>query len=717
VKTIYDWGAGFGGRIIKDRLWFYESNRWWGATEYQPGAFFNMSTSPFTYIPDPSRQGFIGINTWDVGGRLTWQAAAKHKITFTESRQNNCQCPVTVSATSTQEAAQNIHYDPMYLTYGTWNYPASNRLLFEGGVSYFYQPLKFLLDDQQFPGAIGIRELSTGIQYAGAGISGFSTSGGVISTQGRLNPLNQRFSVSYVGGSHAIKFGEQLLEGFQTVNQEIPHELGYLFLNGRPNTIIQHAGPYLFDVRIRTLGLFAQDQWTLHRFTFNLGVRFDQLVGWDPAGTRQAGPFIPSFSYSEVDNVPNFKDLNPRLGAAYDLFGNGKTAVKGSIGRYVAGVGTELAIVNHPVGTVVTSATRTWNDLNGDFVPNCDLTNFAANGECGALNNQLFGQPFRNTFYDPSVLEGWGNRPFSWQGALSIQHELRPGIALNAGYFYTQYHNFTVTQNQLVTPADFTPYCVTAPADPRLPGGGGNQICGLYDVVPAKFGQVRNLATQSSAFGNQVERFDGIDIGANSRFGAGGFLQGGVSLGRKKTDTCFLNNRPDVTATDYTTGVVGPVTTPRNSAFCSVTPPWSAGTQFKLFGVYPLPLGFEPSFTFQNLPPSFTTATYNAPNAVIVPSLGRNLSACGAAAMCTSTAVVGLVPPATMYLDRVNLLDVRLTKIVKVAGARVKGMIDLYNVFNNNTILDINPTFGPAWLRPTSIVGGRLFKLGVQLDF
>ena len=69
--------------------------------------------------------------------------------------------------------------------------------------------------------------------------------------------------------------------------------------------------------------------------------------------------------------------------------------------------------------------------------------------------------------------------------------------------------------------------------------------------------------------------------------------------------------------------------------------------------------------------------------------------------------------------DRFSLLDLRLTKVMRVAGARVKGMVDIYNVFNDNTILDVNATFGPVWLRPTSIVGGRLFKFGAgdRIDF
>src|SRR5207248_10350 len=126
-----------------------------------------------------------------------------------------------------------------------------------------------------------------------------------------------------------------------------------------------------------------------------------------------------------------------------------------------------------------------------------------------------------------------------------------------------------------------------------------------------------------------------------------GLLQGGVSVGRKVTDYCYVNSHPEVSVWDVTTGIGSAVTTARTSPFCRVAPPWSAGTQFKLNGVYPLRWGIEPSFTFQNLPGSYVMATYNAPNAAVAPALGRNLAACGAAVTCTSTAAVSLIPPAT----------------------------------------------------------------------
>ena len=246
-----------------------------------------------------------------------------------------------------------------------------------------------------------------------------------------------------------------------------------------------------------------------------------------------------------------------------------------------------------------------------------------------------------------------------------------------------------------------------------MPSGGGNEVCGLFDVNPARFGQVQTLITSASQFGDQEEKFDGVDISVTARLGNGGLLQGGVSLGRKTLDTCFLNSRPDITPVNSSLGTPRNVTTPRVSEHCRIANPWSAGTQVKANGVYPLPWwGLEPSFTFQNLPGKFVSAAWAAPNAVIAPSLGRDLSA-GA----TRTARVQLIPPNTVFLDRVTMVDVRLAKVVNVAGMRVKGVLDIYNMLNVNTILNENASFGSAWQRPLTIVAGRLFKFGVQVEY
>src|SRR4029453_16146608 len=105
------------------------------------------------------------------------------------------------------------------------------------------------------------------------------------------------------------------------------------------------------------------------------------------------------------------------------------------------------------------------------------------------------------------------------------------------------YGNFTVTDNQAVVGSDFGSYSVTAPTDPRLPGGGGYAVGTLYDINPNKVGQVDNYVTRASNFGKQIDHWNGVDITMNARPRAGMLLQGGLSTGRQTTDICELREQ------------------------------------------------------------------------------------------------------------------------------------------------------------------------------
>jgi hypothetical protein len=282
-------------------------------------------------------------------------------------------------------------------------------------------------------------------------------------------------------------------------------------------------------------------------------------------------------------------------------------------------------------------------------------------------------------------------------------------VALNGGYFHTWYGNFTATANQAVSPGYFNSNCITAPTYPRLGAANGSVICGLYDVTSAKFGQVSNLVQPASNFGNQYEHYNGLDVALNARFGRGGLLMGGLSTGQTVTDNCGVaQGNPQIALT-----VNGAAASRSSTAFCHIVLPWSAQTQFKFAGNYPLPWwGLQTSAIFQNLPGIPIFANYVATNAQIAPSLGRNLAA-GAA----GTATIALIAPDTLFENRLNQFDVRLTKIFRAGRARLQGRFDVYNLFNASTVLNDNFTYGPSWLKPSSILGARLVKLGAQLDF
>jgi hypothetical protein len=164
------------------------------------------------------------------------------------------------------------------------------------------------------------------------------------------------------------------------------------------------------------------------------------------------------------------------VGAAYDIFGNGRTALKVSVGKYLQPIGKDIAAANNPVNAEVSLADRSWNDTNRNYVPDCDLRNFASNGECGPIENANFGQanPNANRYAD-DVLRGWGIRGSTWDVVTEVQHQLGRGASVTGGYSRNWDDNFVVTDNLAVSPSDYTAYCIAAPAHATLPDGGRYQ--------------------------------------------------------------------------------------------------------------------------------------------------------------------------------------------------------------------------------------------------
>jgi hypothetical protein len=274
-----------------------------------------------------------------------------------------------------------------------------------------------------------------------------------------------------------------------------------------------------------------------------------------------------------------------------------------------------------------------------------------------------------------------------------VQHALAPRIGIDVGYFRRWYGNFTATDNRATTTADFSPFRVTAPADPRLPGGGGYVVDGLYNLNPNRVGQVDNYVTFASNYGKRIEHWNGFDVSVNARPRDGVLLQGGLSTGRTSTDTCDLVANLDNPSPLY----------------CHVDTAFL--TQVKLLGTYTVPkVDVRVAATFQSFPGPQLSANYLATNAMVQPSLGRPLS--GGAANVT----VNLVEPGTLYGDRANQFDLRFSKLLKFGRVRSTVNFDVYNAFNTNSALLVNNNFA-SWQTPQLILDARLAKISVQVDF
>jgi hypothetical protein len=509
------------------------------------------------------------------------------------------------------------------------------------------------------------------------------------------------------------------MEGWRRHEQAPPGSMEYYFNGATPLQIIQYATPNIEKERMKmNLGVFAQDQWTIRKLTLNLGLRYDYLNAYAEATNLPPGPFVPARNFPAVYCLPCWNDINPRIGAAYDLFGSGKTAIKGALGRYVAGQAVDIASALHPVNASVYSVSRNWNDANHDYHPDCDLTNPLLNGECGQVSDLNFGQNNPHAIqYANDVLNGWGVRGYNWQANVSFQHELYPGVGLNVAYFRTWYGNFTVTTNTAVTPADFNAYCVTAPTDSRIAGGGGYPVCGNFDVTPAKYGQVQTLIELASKYGKQTEAYNGIDLTINARIKKL-FVAGGMNTGRTETNDCaVVTSNPQVTATVQGAND----TTPRNPTFCDLVNPWHGQTQVKLAAIYTFPGAIQTSATMQSYPGQPQLASYVYSNAQILPSLQRNLGSCGTAATCTGTSTITFEPNYSAFEKRYQQFDIRFAKDVKISKTHVQGIIDLFNAFNARPVLGLTTrysgTTGGSFLSPTSTLVGRLVKFSAQVNF
>jgi hypothetical protein len=700
VKKLYDVNPSFGGPIKQDTLWFNWTVRYAGAAKNVPMFFNKNAGNPnlWTYEPDTSRQwaddNFVRNHT---NLRITWQATPRNKVAFTYDVTRGCDCPRGASPSRSPEAHMSnyVTYAPKDRLTGEWKVPFTNRSLFETTLIRYHtgntRPSQNLFLPPGPVKLIQVMEQSTGLTYRA------SSSATVTDDHALFGDA----IFSHITGAHALKIGVNFGWATQDRLQFSPDSpMDFRFNNGVPNRITLRATPFSNVSKVGgDHGIFVQDRRTVDRLTLTLGLRYDYFRTWYPEARVGPVQFAPNRNIvlPKTDGV-TWHHLLPRSSLAFDVFGDGKTALKVSLGKYLAQQAVVGAIVNEaaPVTRLVTSTTRSWNDTNRNFTPDCDLLNPVANGECGAMANPNFGSTQPGLTIDPDILSGWNKAPnYNWAFSASVQRELLPRVSMEVSYWRTWYGNFLVTDDRAVAPSDYDPFSITAPVDPRLPNGGGHVVSGLYDLKPAKFGvPADNLLTFASPFGKQIDRWNGVDVTFNARPRVEGLvLQGGVTTERRTTDNC-----------DVVTKMDNP-----SPLYCHVQGTFL--TQVKFLAAYTVPrIAVQVSGNIQSMPGPQITANYVASLAEVQPSLGRPLAG------GTRNVTVNVVEPRMMYGERRNQVDLRIGKILTFGRFRAIPTVDFYNVLNSSTVLELNNSFA-VWQQPEGILPARFAKVGLRLDF
>ena len=562
----YDVNGAYGGPILRDRLWFYSAARRQDRESKLTGNYRNLNAGVFgaNYKYDPASPLNQGDRYQNANTRLTWQATGRDKFNIFWDEQYTCENPCRGGGAGVSvEATSSLITRPLHLAQLSWTNPLTNRILLEGGLSHYGSRRNESrhLFETNYPNIPRITETGSTTGVVPGAFTTTITSGSINNAINWKNDNWQsRGSVSYVTGSHNVKAGYQgqylarvstpyfndsrLLYSYATpaatctADKPAPGAVTNqtwcgLFPDGRrifdglpesaplgaalatadrppvPASVTQYI-PSASDEAAWFSAFYLQDQWTVKRFTVSGALRYDNARSrFDKTCVGPDLYKLNSYCLNDSEGNPansgngvNYHDFTPRWGVAWDVFGNSRTAIKWSAGKYLEGSQAGgIYTASNPAsgGRTVNSFQRNWRDLDGDRIVDCDLTVPAvapsagqalpSNGECGspagagaaatlAANSRRFGRSPSdldelglavglNTIYcDPdevakasvsqairnycnnyfaaggsSLLEGWGKRQYEWQQSIGIQHQLLSKLSAEVTYNWRKQYN------------------------------------------------------------------------------------------------------------------------------------------------------------------------------------------------------------------------------------------------------------------------------------
>lgn len=667
----YDANFSFGGRIIRDKLWFFTSVR---SKEYsqQVLGFAGAPGADGVYFTADDELGLQDDSENNLTGKATAQPARNHRLSWMHHYDYKKTDNRAANAFRPHEAAGDYEL-PNTIFRGEWLYTMNDRSIFNASVGRSYWNSRAVPYTDNPPAFDNVTQRWSGAYVNSVGAD--STPAGSLSSRWQYDASYSYFLPQWLGGTHEFKaggyFSQDVYNKFQELRGEGTGGVGndYLlyFSNGSPFEVLLYNSPFVSKNTVNYQSGFARDNWRIgERLTLSFGLRVERYAAYLPEQSKPAGPFSEAASYARTD-LYDWSSWAPRLGLSYPLTADNRTVVKATYGRFNFALRASDSRTIRNFNKNDYSATRyRWSDLNGN-------RRLDYPGELGTFVATEGGS---STVFNPDV-----RQPNVDEATVHVEREVSSGFSARVGYVYKRESDLF----QLVNTA--RPYSAytnpIAAVDPGPDGvartGDDGAAITYYDYNPAFAGRAFESFTYVNIPG-YTDRFHNLELGVDKRLS-----------NRWQLRASYLATRKNMW--------IGGVPQTPNEEFFPKNETWD--TTFRVSGSYDAPLGIQTAAVYE----------YQSGTAQARDVLFRGLPQ-------LSTVTLRMEPLGAQRLPAVKLLNLRAAKRVRLFTSQAMTLqFDLYNALNTNDATTLSVRSGPTYGRITAIIPPRVARLGVTYSF
>lgn len=657
-----DLATNLGGPLLRDKWWLFGSWRLYDLKE-SVLSVTNPDGSPTT---DPNHQSNVML-------RSDYQVTKNNHLDFVWwfNEQNRFfRRDGTYAFVSADAAWRQI--EPAYILQGEWT-STLRSFLFDTRFGYLHQV--FPLSNQPGTSSTALnRQDVTLSTESGAPPYSFVNPASVIAFAEGVSYYNGHLW----GSAHTFKFGVDTSVNRNGYNYTVNNGINALYNNGAADQVIAYNTPV--DVRsiYHETALYAQDSVTLKRkLTLNLGVRYDRFNTFYPEQRSPTATFpglFPQRTFAQSPNIATWNTFRPRLGAAYDLAGNGKSVLRAYFGQFDVIEGAELAETVNPNG--LSTQIYTWRDTNGDGIPQQSEWNSPAN-----LVSASGGVV---TTVDPNL-----KRPYSNELNVGYERQVFSSVMVGVNYYFRNIKNEYAERNLANPASDYIPTTVTNAGTQLINSVTGQPIT-LYNLNPADVGLSNYLITNIPEL--NTNHYNGVEFTAQKRMSRGWQLLAGYTLQQQKGT--------------YRRGLLDDFNNPNNEINrTNAVLNYDATQMFKVLSDYTAPKSINLGINFQHYT-GYPLDPNNGPPTSVFEGLNQG-----------QVSVIG-EQIGRVRLPNVNILNFRVSRPTHLSERfNLEPIADLFNIINANTVISEVPTGGANFEKPTNQLNPFIARFALRFSF